>query len=258
MTYTETIKYYTNLIHQTIQQSFLSKHLNSPELDIHKIVAIDNLVKDKPNQDELVRTTMLVQIALNTHDQINVHFNEENVMEQQLTVLAGDYYSGIYYHLLANIENISFIRLLADGINEMTQAKMTFYYSKYRDFNHFMSDYKEIECVLIDKVAQYVNKSDDNHYLNKWIILKRLEFELVSLQKGNNNFFHRLAKENIATIQDNQQLAKALKEYIKKVSHELDTLTVNNEQVIIPKEIDLYQLRSENTWNLVLEEGLSQ
>ncbi|UOQ85883.1 heptaprenyl diphosphate synthase component 1 [Gracilibacillus salinarum] len=258
MTYTETIKYYTNLIHQTIHQSFLSKHLHRPELDIHKIVAIDTLVKDKPNQDELVRTTMLVQIALNTHDQINVHFNDGNVMEQQLTVLAGDYYSGIYYHLLANIDNISFIRLLADGINEMTQAKMTFYYSKYRDFNHFMSDYQVIECVLIDKVAHYVNKLENNRYLSKWIILKRLEFELVSLQKRGNTFFHRLAKENIDTIHDNMQLAKALKQYISKVSYELDTLAANKEQAVIPKDLDLFQLRSENNWNMVLEEGLSQ
>ncbi|MGN8647077.1 heptaprenyl diphosphate synthase component 1 [Gracilibacillus sp. HCP3S3_G5_1] len=260
MTYIKTINYYTNLITQTINQQFLDKHLEEPELDIHKLIALHQLVQDKPDEEALVQTTMLVQIALNTHDKIGSNLEDENVKKQQLTVLAGDYYSGIYYYLLANHNNLSFIRLLADGINEMTQAKMSIYYSSYDDFDSFLSDYKEIECKLIEKVAGFVEKTDQLPYLTTWLLAKRLEYELVQLRGGKQTFFRQLILENVRSIHDHQQFEKKVKKYLLQTHLDLDQITAKSkEDIVIPKDLDIFNYHSlKKKWNMVLEEGLSQ
>ncbi len=260
MTYIDTINYYTNLITQTINQSFLNKHLDEPELEIHKMITLHELVQDKQNYEELVQTTMLVQIALNTHDKISINFEEENIRKQQLTVLAGDYYSGIYYHLLAKHNNLAFIRLLADGINEMTQAKIGFYYSDFNDLDNFLVEFKEIECKLIEKVTYFVNKSDHLPYVTTWILARRLEYELIQLRKGKRTFFHRLVLENVQSIQNNEQLEKKVRQHLIKINRDLDQIMTNNKKdVVIPKDLDLFNFSAlTKKWNMVLEEGLSQ
>ncbi|SFL84986.1 heptaprenyl diphosphate synthase [Gracilibacillus orientalis] len=260
MKYIDTINYYTNLITQTIKQSFLNKYLDEPELEIHKMITLHELVQDKPNYEELVQTTMLVQIALNTHDKVSINFEEENIRKQQLTVLAGDYYSGIYYHLLANHNNLTFIRLLADGINEMTQAKMAFYYSDFKDLDSFLIDYKEIESKLIEKVAFFVNKSDQIPYITTWLLAKRLEYELIQLSNGKGTFFHKLVMENVQSIQNNEQLEKKLRQHLIKINQDLAEIIADNKKnLVIPKNLDLFNYYAlQKKWNMVLEEGLSQ
>ncbi|WP_208587894.1 heptaprenyl diphosphate synthase component 1 [Gracilibacillus suaedae] len=260
MTYIDTINYYTNLITQTINQSFLNKHLDEPEVEVHKLITLHELVQDKPNYQELVQTTMLVQIALNTHDKITSDFKEENIRKQQLTVLAGDYYSGIYYHLLANHNNLPFIRLLADGINEMTQAKMAFYYSNFSDLDSFLVDYKEIESKLIEKVADFVHKTEQLPYITTWLMAKRLEFELIKLRNNKRTFLHKLIIENVQSIQNNVQLEKKIRQQLMKFNQDLDEIITDNKKTIaIPKDLDLFNYDTlQKKWNMVLEEGLSQ
>ncbi|MGP4041342.1 heptaprenyl diphosphate synthase component 1 [Gracilibacillus sp. D59] len=260
MTYIDTINHYTNLIMRTINQSFLNKHLEEPELEIHKMISLHELVQDKPNYEELVQTTMLVQIALNTHDKINFDFKEGNIRKQQLTVLAGDYYSGIYYHLLANHNNLQFIRLLADGINEITQAKMAFYYTDFNDLDSFLIEYKVIESKLIEKVAYYVNKEEQLPYLTTWILAKRLEYELIQVSNGNGTLFHNLIIENVRSIQSEEQFEKKVLQHLKKTKHDLaQILDENDKDLVVPKDLDIFNYSDlEKKRNMVLEEGLSQ
>ncbi|WP_018934352.1 heptaprenyl diphosphate synthase component 1 [Gracilibacillus lacisalsi] len=260
MTYINTINYYTNLITQTINQSFLNKHLDEPEIEVHKLITLHELVQDKPNYEELVQTTMLVQIALNTHDKISVDFEEENIREQQLTVLAGDYYSGIYYHLLANHNNLPFIRLLADGINEMTQAKIAFYYTYFNDLDSFLAEYKEIESKLIEKVADFVNKTEQLPYITTWLMAKRLEFELIQLRNDKRTFFHKLIIGNVQSIQNKDQLEKKVRQQLMKINHDLDKIIADNKKSLaFPKDLNFFNYYTlQKKWNMVLEEGLSQ
>ncbi|WP_163583391.1 heptaprenyl diphosphate synthase component 1 [Gracilibacillus saliphilus] len=260
MTYIDTINYYTNLITQTINQSFLNKHLDEPEIEVHKLITLHELVQDKPNYEELVQTTMLVQIALNTHDKISVDFEEENIREQQLTVLAGDYYSGIYYHLLANHNNLPFIRLLADGINEMTQAKIAFYYTYFNDLDNFLAEYKEIESKLIEKVAEFVNKTEQLPYITTWLMAKRLEFELIQLRNDKRTFFHKLIIGNVQSIHKNEQLEKEMRQQLMKINHDLDKIIADNKKnLTFPKDLNFFNYYTlQKKWNMVLEEGLSQ
>ena len=62
---------------------------------------MDHLELSYSEMQNYALSTMLIQIALDTHE----HISNESVEEKnrQLTVLAGDYFSGLYYKLLADI-----------------------------------------------------------------------------------------------------------------------------------------------------------
>lgn len=75
--------------------------------------------------EDSAKTVSIVYAALHAHDQVKE--NSPISKEQQLTVLAGDFYSGIYYQMLSNMKNIKLIQQLATGIIRVSEKKASFY-----------------------------------------------------------------------------------------------------------------------------------
>ncbi|XKE93411.1 heptaprenyl diphosphate synthase component 1 [Metaplanococcus flavidus] len=75
--------------------------------------------------EDSAKTVAIVYAALHAHDQVE----EDSPISksQQLTVLAGDFYSGIYYQMLSNTNNIKLIQLLASGIIGVSEKKASLY-----------------------------------------------------------------------------------------------------------------------------------
>lgn len=82
--------------------------------------------------NELVAlVTSLVQMGLDTHDLVQNTTGEgqdaEPVRSKQLKVLAGDYFSGRFYQLLAQAGRVDMILHLSQAICEVNRLKMNFY-----------------------------------------------------------------------------------------------------------------------------------
>lgn len=76
--------------------------------------------------------TSLIQIGLDTHETIDTEQGSqaENIMRsRQLKVLAGDYYSSIFYQLLSDRGQIEVITLLSRAICDLNMMKMSLYAS---------------------------------------------------------------------------------------------------------------------------------
>ena len=65
-----------------------------------------------------------VHIAFDAHD--TIHHNDATSPLQQLTVLSGDYFSGIHYKILAALPDIYFIRALSTTIGQINELKTNF------------------------------------------------------------------------------------------------------------------------------------
>lgn len=64
--------------------------------------------------------------ALHAHSQVDLHNSSST--EQQLTVLAGDHYSGIHYRILATLQSFPFIRALSEAIAHSNEEKTELFF----------------------------------------------------------------------------------------------------------------------------------
>ena len=104
--------------------------------------------------EHYVVTIMLVQIALDTHERVSNKAGEEEIEFhkcRQLTVLAGDYYSGLYYYLLSMNRDIVLIRALAEGIKEINEHKIMLYQKAHETTDDIMKSIATIESALLQK-----------------------------------------------------------------------------------------------------------
>ena len=121
---------------------------------------------------------MLVQIALDTHEKVSNKANEETSgfhKRRQLTVLAGDYYSGLYYYLLSMNCDIILIRALAEGIKEINEHKIMLYQKAHVAIRDIMESVVIIESALLQKTCDHFQLSNWKPYITYVLGKNRLQ-----------------------------------------------------------------------------------
>src|SRR5690606_20721265 len=73
--------------------------------------------------------TSLLQLGLDTHDWVDETEGngDEANLSKQLRVLAGDYFSGRFYYLLAGAGYIDVIQRISKAVCEVNKIKMNLY-----------------------------------------------------------------------------------------------------------------------------------
>lgn len=149
------ITYYKKRISSYAYHPYLSRYIEEPIIDEDKLITyihlFDYLSEQEQIHENYLLSVMFVQMALDTHDYVAVDNREQEVSEvrrRQLTVLAGDYYSGLYYHLLSLIDDLPFIQVLAKTIREVNEQKVRLYYGKHDSLDSYVEAYKNVETLL--------------------------------------------------------------------------------------------------------------
>ncbi|MGD8189200.1 heptaprenyl diphosphate synthase component 1 [Brevibacillus ginsengisoli] len=120
-------------IMKLISQSYVEQYVDIPAMAENRLVLLYVFLcengLDREQAKVLCTTTGLVQLGLDTHELVKTGYDSSIVAERnrQLTVLAGDFYSSLYYHLLAEHGEIEAVKILAQSIQEVNEAKMNLY-----------------------------------------------------------------------------------------------------------------------------------
>ncbi|MBP1969613.1 heptaprenyl diphosphate synthase [Virgibacillus natechei] len=191
------IRHLKALVEDKIRHAYLEKYMQKPIIDEEKLTILAAIINNTAlaaNQKErYIITTMLVQVALDTHELVpktnNSDESEELKLSKQLSVLAGDYYSGLYYLLLSEIEDFDLIHNLASAIKEINESKMKLYYSKESSFHEYTNLVKEIESILILKVAKYVDDTSLDYVASEWLLTNKLIQEKRKLVNNESSSF---------------------------------------------------------------------
>lgn len=176
------------IIQEKIRHAYVEKYIQKPFIDDEKLAVLHDLYAEADFsidiKKQMMTTTMLVQTALDTHELIPRE--ESDYMpetEKQLSVLAGDYYSGLYYYLLSEIEEIHMIRLLAGAIKQINEHKMKVYYSESPSLDELMNDLQQIESLLYTRTAKSLGYDDAYvQMIEKVLLVNKLHQELSSLE----------------------------------------------------------------------------
>jgi heptaprenyl diphosphate synthase len=116
------------------EYDMIQKHTSLPELAEYRarllLIFLNRANQDSAQNEIITVATSLVQLGLDTHDLVpvsNLQKEEKDARSRQLKVLAGDYFSSRFYHILAQAGQIEMIKQLSDAICEVNRSKMNLY-----------------------------------------------------------------------------------------------------------------------------------
>ncbi|MFS0781379.1 heptaprenyl diphosphate synthase component 1 [Bacillus sp. 1P06AnD] len=169
---------------------YLRRYLNEPFIDEQKILLLllilDGLKLSSEEKKQYICATLLVQSALDVHNDVTSfegQAEEDALKLRQLTVLAADYYSGLYYSILSDMENNDLIQSLSEGIMDINEKKIVLYEKHYTDVSSLLETVKWIEASLLIKVEECFTIPRYKGFLGNILLLERLMREQQSFIK---------------------------------------------------------------------------
>lgn len=169
------------IIQKSMRHTYIDQFVQVPKLDNDKlyilIAILNNTNLSKEKKESYIVTAMLIQTALDTHDLVpDSHASHEETKEKskQLSVLAGDYYSGLYYWLLAEVEEVEMTQVLARAITDINEYKMQLYYKNFESMDAFMAIFKKMNSLLITRIAEHAGETDISCIAGEWLMIRKI------------------------------------------------------------------------------------
>ncbi len=259
----KTIASIKEAIENKLSHPFLARYVVKPFIDEDKLLLFYTLFKeaDIPESEihEYCTTAMLVQIALDTHDLVgNDKCNErEKFVERQLTVLAGDYFSGLYYAILADLKDVKMIQVLANAIKEINESKIQLYHSTH-SLEEQLECLKKIEGALSFQLGVHMNQSSFASFACHYLTYKRICEEADRLNEGDSSIFIESLKR---TKYNEQQMKSKLfdvsQKWYEQVIAFLNSNRVHSQALIdyLYDRIHTMQYSHQHMLNKMVEEG---
>ncbi len=151
-----------------------------------------------PEIEASAKTVSIVYAALHAHDQVRE--DAPIIKEQQLTVLAGDLYSGIYYQMLVNTKNIAMVQQLASAIIEVSEKKTSFFEGRIRPLEEVEEAISIIETELLMAFYNYYGFTEYAPLAKQALLYIRYADELERLQA--KDYTHALLELNASLVHE--------------------------------------------------------
>src|SRR5699024_3818351 len=147
------------MLGKKIEHPYLQQHIEQPFIDQDKLAILlamfDEFTLTTQKKHDYIMSILLVQIALDTHHLVtNKTEYASDELERQLTDLPEDFYSGLYYKTLADIEERHLVRVLANAIKLINEQKIVLYEYEINDWQELMESLKTIESALLLNVGE--------------------------------------------------------------------------------------------------------
>ncbi|TCS93400.1 heptaprenyl diphosphate synthase component 1 [Hazenella coriacea] len=126
----------TDFITQLADEPYLTKIIGKPPVPVFFVRVLEYMLATFEISKERAQiygtAATLLQMGLDTHEKVSndSSLSSEALRQRQLYILAGDYYSGLFYHLLAKNNEIEGVHCLGQAIARINEAKMIFYDQK--------------------------------------------------------------------------------------------------------------------------------
>ncbi|WP_416149707.1 heptaprenyl diphosphate synthase component 1 [Salipaludibacillus sp. HK11] len=253
--------------YRSIKHPYLKKFIDDPVIDEDQATILFLLLKEKefPKKytHDCILTALLVQAALDTHEIVNIHGlgSEKVKTKRQLTVLAGDYYSSLYYYVLSKIEDVSLIRVLAKSIQEINESKMNIYKQHRKRVQPTIGDLKTINASLLKNISDMIHLSKWSAMIGEFFLLKSLLKERsLFIEHGYDgkalNFFRRIENIKTSTVSEHAYLTQ-FNQYIEETADNLQKLTLGKVGIadFIQARVDKLLLEYQYNEQCAVEEG---
>lgn len=213
-------------LQEKLSHPYLLEHVEAPVIDDDKLLLLISMLDqyglDFDKVENYSVTAMLLQIALDTHEHVQnscLGEDDDSLKNRQLTVLAGIYFSGLYYKLLADTEDIEMIKQLAAGVKEINENKISVYQKEVEAIDKLMESIKLIESTLLGKIADHFQATEWHEFAANWLFVKRLILEEKKfIQSGRSLVFDVLKKLALPKLDQNStELSSEQQKYLLSI-----------------------------------------
>lgn len=253
--------------YRSVKHPYLKKFIEDPVIDKDQATILFLLLKEKnfskKYTHDCILTALLVQAALDTHETVNIHVlsSELKKTKRQLTVLAGDYYSSLYYYVLAKLEDVSLIRVMAKSIQEINESKMNLYKQQRKRIQPTISDLKTIHASLLRNISQKLELTEwtkiiEEFFLLKVLLCERFDFIEFGNQGKVMNCLRR--SQNPKTgIKNDHEYMDEFNRYIEESILKVQQLTLEKTSVsdFIKLRVNKLTTEYQHKVQCVVEEG---
>ncbi|MCM3713601.1 heptaprenyl diphosphate synthase component 1 [Alkalihalobacillus oceani] len=187
--FNEVVKEINESFYSLIRHPYLQKYIHEPVVDEDKVRFLyAGLYRHLPAEEAKMFTisSLLVQAALDVHEAVTLHkvTTDAGRKNRQLTILAGDYYSSLYYYLLAENKHLPMVRVFSHSIQEINESKMNLYGSDQLSYHEAMENMALIESLLMQNIVKHFGEDKWAAVMKDYFYLKRLLFEKVEWLEG--------------------------------------------------------------------------
>ncbi|EMA6341967.1 heptaprenyl diphosphate synthase component 1 [Bacillus cytotoxicus] len=221
---------------EKLRHPYFINYIEEPFVDEEKVVLLYTALKNanlhKEQIEHYVVTIMLVQIALDTHEKVSNKADQEASEShkcRQLTVLAGDYYSGLYYYLLSMNCDIVLIRALAEGIKEINEHKIMLYQKAYHTVDEIIESVMTIESALLQKTCDHFQISHWKPFIAHVLGKNRLQKEYrLHAEKQSAPVFE--AVRAILLNDDEKNVKTVFEDWLEKLNKQKQIFLQNHKE----------------------------
>lgn len=167
------------LAQKYMQYPMIQAHTKLPELSHLRLRLLYEGLQEHSNhkdQGELYTlATALVQLGMDTHDGIDTRLErrtEQEMRTRQIRVLSGDYFSALFYQLLAKAGHVELITELSRGVCEVNRLKID-HYLRMKQFKLLSEDYIEQMVSIRSELFQMYDRYLNGSFAAQWPELLR-------------------------------------------------------------------------------------
>ncbi|WNB93719.1 heptaprenyl diphosphate synthase component 1 [Bacillus sp. NEB1478] len=178
MEHIQRLKQHTLLL---MQHSYVSEYIPLPALNEAKVFItyclLQELEMEEAVETEIFSSILMIQSALDRHEEI---LNQEvisNKKKRQLVVLSGDYFSSLYYLLLSRCENLQLISYLSQAVQKINEHKTMLHNqnSKQHSGLEFIEIVGQIESLLYTKAAESLGLQKYIPFIERYLLLSHYQ-----------------------------------------------------------------------------------
>ncbi|MBC2271144.1 heptaprenyl diphosphate synthase component 1 [Listeria welshimeri] len=241
------LKEVEQLVHEQAVYQYLQENNEGGQMDKDQMLFLHEAISGSDLTDaaahRVVSATLYMILAHDTHEKID---EPDDIIqltrkEQELTVLAGDFYSALYYRTLAELEMIPLLRALQSGVQETNTAKTNIYQLHVATDEEYLTQLTMTNAAIFTKFAKYFMKDQTFIILGcQFFLLKRLQKELTTYREIGASRLKRaydhgyFAKEAVTNFESwLVAIIRDVKSEVERLNNESETLSNILEKRII-------------------------
>ncbi|RAL22636.1 heptaprenyl diphosphate synthase component 1 [Thermoflavimicrobium daqui] len=164
--------------------------------------------------------TTLLKMGLDLHENVSLLQERElkKIRARQLYVLAGDYFSSLFYHLMSSHQETEGIQCLAKALSRINEAKMTRYFVSDHEQKQLQS--QMIESNLLTALADFFHVEKDLCDLWHRLFPPLLLLHMAEEEYKESNSFSVTNKVQIAWFEAKKAVSELTKGEVKAMLSE--------------------------------------